>query len=110
MTDGLGRPPDRAHCRNELGAVARRASCVTHVPGLTVSAAITAPGIKSGTKVLCRMPCRAGLLARCSLPRTSPWMPGFDAVLTRLANLRRSGASWWVQARHSGGENDQVQG
>ena len=32
-------------------------------------------GVRSRTKVLCPMPCRAGLLARCSLPRRSAWMP-----------------------------------
>jgi len=31
--------------------------------------------VRSRTKVLCRMPCRAGLLAQCWLPGRSAWIP-----------------------------------
>ena len=52
------------------------AALVPHVPGLAVSAAIPALGSDQGTKALCMMPCRARLLARCSLPRKGTLMPG----------------------------------
>jgi hypothetical protein len=67
------------------------AALVPHVPGLAVSAATPALGSDQGTKALCMMPCRARLMARCSLPRKGTLMPGFDAVQAMLANLGRSG-------------------